>query len=31
MGYEDLSVSELEEMTEYLRSLETLAPIMLTH
>lgn len=31
LGYEDLSVSELEELVEYLRSLETLAPIMLTH
>lgn len=31
LGYDDLSVSELEEMAEYLRSLETLAPIMLTH
>ncbi|MEM9110581.1 MAG: Tad domain-containing protein [Planctomycetota bacterium] len=30
-GYDDLSVGELEELTEYLRSLESLAPIMLTH
>lgn len=31
LGYDDLSVGELEELIEYLRSLESLAPIMLTH
>lgn len=30
-GYEDLSVGELQELNDYLQSLEPLAPIMLTH
>ena len=30
-GYEDLSVGELEELNEYLRSLEALAPLLLSH
>ncbi|MBX2852549.1 MAG: Tad domain-containing protein [Phycisphaeraceae bacterium] len=30
-GYEDLSVGELQELAEYLRSLEELAPVLLTH
>ncbi|MEM9110583.1 MAG: Tad domain-containing protein [Planctomycetota bacterium] len=30
-GYEDLSVGELEELADYLQSLESLAPFMLTH
>lgn len=31
LGYDDLSVGELEELSSYLESLESLAPIMLTH
>lgn len=30
-GYEDLSAGELQELADYLRSLETLAPFMLNH
>ena len=30
-GYDDLSAGELEELNAYLRAVEPLAPIMLTH
>ncbi|MEO0475688.1 MAG: hypothetical protein AAF085_06945, partial [Planctomycetota bacterium] len=31
LGYDDLSVTELQELIDYLESLESLAPVMLTH